>query len=102
MNEIEWNKEDFEKELAKFLCGFFGADRLEPTTPMPEIRARLEKAGIFLGRSLAVCLHEGPIGADIAMAIRASEQEYKERFLKSVGATFGPGGKVRELWNQID
>lgn len=102
MNEIEWDKGEFEKELAGFLCKFFGVGKLEPSTPMHEIRARLELVGVMLGRSLAVCLHEGPVGADIAMAIRASEQKHKERGLKSAGDTFGPGGQVREIWNQSD
>lgn len=100
MSEIEWDKEKFEKELTVFLCTFFGIGKLEPTTPMHEVRARLELVGVLLGRSLAVCLHEGPIGADIAMAIRASEQDFKERTNRSIAKTFGPGGAVRERWSQ--
>ena len=102
MNDIEWNKDDFEKELASFLCKYFGVGNFEPSTPMHEIRARLELIGGLLGRTIAVCRHEGPISADIAMAIRAREQEYKERCLKSAGTTFGPGGQVREIWNRTD
>lgn len=100
MNKIEWDKEDFEKELAGFLCKFFGVGELEPSTPMHEIRARLELVGVMLGRSLAVCLHEGPISADIAMAIRASEIDFKARTQRSLVKTFGIEGEVRKRWSQ--
>ncbi|MBK5518430.1 hypothetical protein [Pseudomonas sp. TH10] len=102
MNDIEWNKDDFGKELAGFLAKFFGVGELTASTPMHEIRARLELVGVMLGRSLAVCLHEGPVGADIAMTIRASEQKWKESSLRAAGTTFGPAGKVREIWSTTD
>lgn len=100
MSEIEWDKENFENELTVFLCTFFGVGKLEPTTPMHEVRARLELIGVLLGRSLAVCLHEGPINADIAMAIRASEVDFKERTQRSLVKTFGIDGEVRKRWSQ--
>lgn len=102
MNEIEWDKNEFQVELTRFLAGFFGVGEIEASTPMHEVRARLELVGVMLGRSLAVCLHEGPVGADIAMTIRAAEQKWKECSQKSAGKTFGPGGQVREIWNQSD
>lgn len=100
MERIEWDKENLGRELTRFFCEFFGVAELNGETPMEEIRARFELVGTCLGRTLAVVNHEGPVGVDIAMAIRASEQEYKDRCSRSVNNLCRPGGALRVHWNR--
>lgn len=100
MEQFSWDKEAFRKDLTRFLCEHFGLGTLSPDTPMPEIRKRAEFVGSLLGRSMAVCLHDGPVGADIAMRIRGCEQEGKELILNVMAKLCRPGGELREIWNK--
>ncbi|KPM62961.1 hypothetical protein HB13667_16245 [Pseudomonas putida] len=100
MSEIEFDKEKFGEEMSRFLCGYFGVGELHGEVPMHEVRAKLDMVGKMLGRSLAVCMHDGPVEADIAFAIRASEKHWRERCLESAGRLCGPGGVLREKWSE--
>lgn len=64
------------------------------------LREVAEATGLPLGRSIAVCLHDGPVGADIAMKIRGCEQEGKELILNVMAKLCRPGGELREIWNK--
>ncbi len=93
---------DIERDLMEVFARACGLGSIGPSTPMNEIRARAEKAGIMTGRAMGAILHEGPISADIAMVIRSFEEDYKARFLRSVTRVAGPGGKLRGLWDGQD
>lgn len=99
MSQIEWDKDELEKKLLQVFAELMKFDKFGADTPMHEIRAQAEMAGILFGRAFAACMHEGPIGADIALEIRAAEQRGKERFLATVERLCKPGGELREHWN---
>ncbi len=100
MSDVEIDEEKFGQEMYRFLCGYFGVANLNGAVPMHEIRAKFDMIGKMMGRSMAVCLHEGPVEADIAFAIRSSEKEWRDRCLESAGRLCGPGGVLREMWNE--
>jgi hypothetical protein len=83
--------------LLRFFLKFYGVDKIDPGTPMHEIRALGEQVGEMWGRSCAVCLHDGPIEAGIAFEIRAKVVESKKRALDTVTVLYGPGGRSREI-----
>lgn len=93
---IDYDEDELELKLLTAAAELYGFDRLTADMPMHEIRARAEQAGMLFGRAIAAAAHQGPITADIAMEIKASEQIGKERFLASVGRLLGPGGELRE------
>lgn len=99
MSNIDYDKRELEEKLIRVCVEIFGYGDFTADTPMHEVRARAEMAGAMFGRAYAACLHEGQVGADIAMAIRTGEQIGKERFLASVGRLCTPGGELREHWN---
>lgn len=102
MSEINIDKGELEEKLIRVFCEVFGVGNFTGDTPMHEMRAVAEMAGSMFGRALAASLHEGPVGADIAFAIRAYEQLGKERFLKTISRIGGPGGQLRERWSSKD
>ena len=100
MSQFSWDKGEFRDALILFLCEHFGIRNLGPDTPMREIRERSELIGVLLGRSTAVCLHEGPIGADIAIKICSCEQRDKELAMRVAANLYRLGGDIRESWNK--
>lgn len=100
MAQTELDKEEFRAALGAFLCEYFGIGDLKPDTPMHVIREKAELIGTMLGRSTAVCLHDGPIGVDIVMKIRSSEHKERELLLRIATNLCGPGGQLRELMSK--
>ena len=96
---IGYDKEALEGKLLYMCAELYGIDRITPETPMHEVRALAEAAGSMFGRALAACLHDGPITADLAMAMRRYEQQGIESFTRAASKVMGPGGELRELWN---
>lgn len=101
MTDIQWDEDELQRKLAGFFCEFFGMEDLSEK-PMHEVRARAALAGAFIGRTLAVIQHQGPVDSGIAMAIRSKEQIWKSALLDSVGRLCVPGGELREKWNRRD
>lgn len=99
MRAIDLDKEQLVKDLVDFFCRRCGLGDVNENTPMHEIRARLEKAGEMVGRTVAVVTHEGPIGADIALKIRHEERFYKER-CSGAARVCGPQGVLRRIWDE--
>lgn len=95
MNPMSFDVEELQQKLVKLAQDAYGFNEFRPDTPMHEIRAKAEQAGMMYGRMLGAALYAGPINADIAMTIRIEEQEGKERFLASVERLAGPGGSLR-------
>ncbi|WP_236185811.1 hypothetical protein [Pseudomonas juntendi] len=96
--EIEYDQEELAAKLSDLFSGFF-LGKIDGNTSMQEIRARAELSGALLGRTLAVIRHEGPVGADIAVAIRWLEQAVSKGVSAQIGSMCGPGGPLREIWN---
>lgn len=94
MNDFAYEVED---KLVRLVAEVGGYATITAATPMHEVRAIAEQAGMMFGRMMAVALHTGPITADIAMEIRSSEQLGKERFVASASRLFGVGGDLREI-----
>ncbi len=88
---------DLEERLVRIATEVCGYRTITAETPMHEIRAMAEQAGMMFGRMYAAAIHSGPITAELAMEIRASEQRGKERFVRSASQLFGVGGELREL-----
>ncbi|MGE6687806.1 hypothetical protein ACQKFE_07410 [Stutzerimonas stutzeri] len=86
---------ELERKLLQVATEIYGYDRFRPDTPMHEIRATAEQAGMMFGRMIAAALHSGPVTADIALDIRINEQQGKERFVASIERLLGPGGELR-------
>lgn len=100
MSDIKWDEQELREKLTRFFCEFFGMAEMDADTPMHEVRARAELAGVFLGRTLGAIEHKGEIGADIAMEIRAKEERFKKTLLATAGRLCSPGGELRERWNK--
>lgn len=96
----EYDTGDLEEKLIGVAVEIFGYEKFSAETPMHEIRAKAEQAGMMFGRILAAALHTGPITADLAMEIRRSEQRGKERFIESAERLCGPDGYLRKQWNE--
>ncbi|MCQ4235419.1 hypothetical protein NAV31_17135 [Pseudomonas stutzeri] len=96
---IDYDVGELEEKLIEVAVKIFGYEKFSADTPMHEIRAKAEQAGMMFGRALAAALHTGPITAELAMEIRRSEQRGKERFLESADRLCGPGGYLRKHWN---
>jgi len=94
---IDYDVAELEEKLIRVATEVCGYRTITAETPMHEIRAMAEQAGMMFGRSFAAALHSGPITAELAMEIRASEQRGKERFVESANQLFGVGGELREL-----
>lgn len=94
---IDCDVAELEEKLIRVATEVCGYRTITAETPMHEIRAMAEQAGMMFGRSFAAALHSGPITAELAMEIRASEQRGKERFVESASQLFGVGGELREL-----
>lgn len=92
-----------EKELRYRLMELFaelaGVGSVTDSMPMTEVRERTELAAKLFARAYTVCMHEGPIGANIAVDIRAAETLWRELMLDTTGRVFGPGGQAREILN---
>ncbi|MDH0444045.1 hypothetical protein N7388_10210 [Stutzerimonas stutzeri] len=97
MSQIKYDEAELEQKLIRLCVEVWGYEQINAETPMHEIRARGELAGMMFGRAFAAALHTGPITAAIALDIKASEQLGKERFLRSVDRLYRPGGEVREI-----
>ncbi|WP_312920139.1 hypothetical protein [Stutzerimonas nitrititolerans] len=95
----EYDVGELEEKLIRVAVELFGYENFSADTPMHEIRAKAEQAGMMFGRAFAAAVHEGPITAELAMEIRASEQRGKDRFLRSVDRLCLPGGELRRMWN---
>ncbi|MCD1609840.1 hypothetical protein [Stutzerimonas kunmingensis] len=95
----EYDAEALEEKLIRVAVEIFGYENFSADTPMYEIRAKAEKAGMMFGRAFAAAVHNGAITAELALEIRASEQRGKDRFLRSVDRLCLPGGELRRMWN---
>lgn len=98
--DVDIDLEGIERELMEVFSRRCGLGEIGASTPMAEIRARAEIAGLMAGRAVGAISHEGPITADIAMRIRSFEEDYKQRFLESASEAAGPGGALREYWER--
>lgn len=63
---------ELEQKLLQVATEIYGYDRFRPDTPMHEVRATAEQAGMMFGRMIAAALHSGPVTADIAHSISGS------------------------------
>lgn len=88
---------DLEERLVRVATEVSGYKTITADTPMHEIRAIAEQAGMMFGRMFAAALHTGPITADLAFDIRINEQQGKERFAAAAGRLFGVGGDLRDV-----
>lgn len=94
---IDYDVTELEEKLARLATEVSGYATITAATPMHEIRAIAEQAGMMFGRMLAAALHSGPITADLAFDIRVNEQQGKERFVAAAGRLFGVGGDLRDV-----
>ncbi|EQM76400.1 hypothetical protein NA644_12335 [Pseudomonas stutzeri] len=95
----DYDVDALEEKLIRVAIEVFGYEKFAADTPMHEIRSKAEQAGMMFGRAFAAAVHSGPITAELAMEIRASEQRGKDRFLDAVNPLCGPGGELRRTWN---
>lgn len=94
---IDYDVAELEEKLIRVATEVCGYRTITAETPMHEIRAMAEQAGMMFGRSFAAALHSGPITAELAMEIRVNEQQGKERFVAAAGRLFGVGGDLRDV-----
>ncbi|MEN1479436.1 hypothetical protein AAIH16_38345, partial [Pseudomonas aeruginosa] len=71
---ISYDKAELEEKIIRLFSDFFLAG-ISSDTPMPEVRERLQAIGTMAGRTVGVCFHEGEIGSEILMKIRACEND---------------------------
>lgn len=95
MTQPRFDIDELEQKLIRLAVEVYGYEKIKADTPMHEVRAAAEQAGMMFGRMLAAALHSGPVTADIAFEIRINEQQGKERFLASIDRLLGPGGEWR-------